>query len=221
VTFGPNARVGGRLRHLTPEGTVVPGSVVDADRVTAIGPRAVAGAAGEAVGQAAMQDAGEEGAGWLIGTGLLLIVLFISGAILLGLFPDLIERQRLPMLARPGRTLLLGLLGLSVLIGLVPVGAMTLVGVAIVPAVILAIVLAWWFGYLLGAYTLARRVLGGLVRTGDGSVARLAALAVGLVVFAILNWIPVLGWLVNIGVVLFGLGGLTRAALRAVLARAA
>jgi hypothetical protein len=46
--------------------------------------------------------------------------------------------------------------GLSILLGMVPTG-LTIVGLPFTPVVLLAIVVAWIFGYALGAYSAAMR----------------------------------------------------------------
>lgn len=218
LQFGPNARVNGRVELTTPEQTPVPARVAEADRVQG-------GVSSDAppAAPATSTDAADEswGVGWVVGATAALVLLFLAGLLALALFPDWIERQRGPMFVRAGRTLLLGAIGLAALIGLVPVAALSLVGITVLPLVLLAIVLAWIAAYLMGAYALAMRARAFFASRPAGAAARLVALAVGLLVLAALNGVPVLGWLLNFAVVVFGFGGLMRAPLRSALARAA
>jgi hypothetical protein len=76
-----------------------------------------------------------------------------------------------------------------------------------------AIILAWLAGYLLGVYQVAARAA---VAFGFAPVRvwqRIALVSAGVALGAVLNFIPVLGWLVNYGVLLLGLGAIALAAL--------
>ena len=83
---------------------------------------------------------------------------------------------------------------------------MTLVAIPLIPIVILAVVLAWTAGYLLGAYVIAWRIASAFAGPPQTTAMRLGALAICLVVLALLNFVPVVGWLVNLLVVFLGLG---------------
>jgi hypothetical protein len=118
----------------------------------------------------------------------------------------------------PGQILLLGVIGLSMLFGMVPITAMTIVGIPFVPVVVLAIVVAWTLGYALGAYSVAMRIwaaLGG--SEAPSNIARLLVLAGAIIFVALLNFIPFVGWVANFTLVLLGIGAMTRAIFQSML----
>ena len=210
ISFGPSAKIAGTLRYFAPEAVIIPVSVISADRVTFTKIDALAMFRGMG---GMMKDRDFEVwpsfaslfAGFLLTLGFFILL----GAVLLAFLPRPVERLRQISVARPGFTLLAGLLGLSALFGLVPVSAMTVVGVLLVPFVVLAVVVVWTLGYVLGAYVIALRMLvafGGAQTHGLG--ARLAVLAVGVAVLAALNFVPFIGWMINFAVVLFGVGAM-------------
>ena len=210
ISFGPSAKIAGTLRYYAPAAVIIPVSVISADRVTFTKIDALAMFRGMG---GMMKDQDFEVwpsfaslfAGFLLTLGFFILL----GAVLLAFLPRPVERLRQISVARPGLTLLAGLLGLSALFGLVPVSAMTVVGVLLVPFVVLAVVVVWTLGYVLGAYVIALRMLvafGGAQTHGLG--ARLAVLAVGVAVLAALNFVPFIGWMINFAVVLFGVGAM-------------
>jgi hypothetical protein len=80
----------------------------------------------------------------------------------------------------------------------------------LLPIVILAIVLAWTLGYMLGAYAIAQRVLESFWGVDDASKPmRLVAFAVMICAIALLNFIPFVGWVANYTLVLLGIGAMT------------
>lgn len=222
LVFGPQARIDGRLVYSTVTPITIPASVISQDRVTfepSAMPDAMRGA----------RHGWEEGrwpswpaalsfvSGGLIGVAFLLLV----GGLFLGLAPRLVETTQALASAHPARSLLLGTGGLSLLFGLVPVLAITLIGIPLVPVALLVAVTGWLLGYLLGVYAVMRRLvgnLGGRSQRPTGAPApahseppllsRILILAAGLLLAALLNFVPVLGWMANIALVLLGLGAI-------------
>ena len=213
VSFGANARISGTLRYSAPEAVSIPAGVIAADRVSF-----------EKIDRSEMmQDMRDDWrdrdfvvlptfmslfAGFLV----TLAFFVVLGAIFLAFLPRQVEALRGSAQARAGLTLLSGVIGLSVLFGLIPISIMTLVGIPLVPFVILALIVLWTLGYILGAYVVAMRLLdafGG--PETPGLPVRLFALALGVTVIAVLNFIPFIGWLANFVLVLLGVGAMTRA----------
>jgi hypothetical protein len=213
VSFGPSAKIAGSLRYSAPEAISIPTSVIAADRVTF-----------EEIDRTEMmEDMREE---WqdrdfgvmptfmsLFVAFLLTLVFFVVlGAIFLAFLPHKVEELRRSAQSRAGSAVLSGVIGLSVLFGLVPISAMTLFGIPLVPFVILALIVLWTLGYMLGAYVVAMRVLHAFGGLAEPTIfVRLFALALGVTVIAVLNFIPVIGWLVNFLVVLLGIGAIAQA----------
>lgn len=210
LTFGPDARVGGTLTYGMDQEIAVPERVAPAARV-AFEKITVQDAWGE------WDDIREEMP--VLPTflslfhGFVISFLFFLalGALALGLMPNRLERMQQSVLQAPGMSILLGVIGLSTLFGLVPITAMTIVGLPFVPIAVLGIVVAWILGYALGAYSVAMRLWAGF--GGDatpGTLARLLVFAAAILFVALLNFIPFVGWVANYTLVLLGIGALTR-----------
>jgi len=87
-----------------------------------------------------------------------------------------------------------------------------------VPIVLLAIVVVWTLGYALGAYSVAMRLWSGLGGAAEPSnIARLLVLAAAIILVALLNFIPFVGWVANYTLVLLGIGAMTRAVFQSML----
>lgn len=223
LLFGPRARIDGRPVYSTAAPVAIPAAVVPPERVT-FEPSAVPDAM-----RGARRRGWEERrrpswpaalsliSGGLIGVAFLLLV----GGLLLGLAPRLVETTQAIAAARPGRSLLPGTCALSLLFGLMPVLAITLIGIPLVPVALLLAAVGWLPGYPLGVHAVMRRLVG---NSGGRSHAPVSApapseppyslllqilvLAVGLLLAALLNFVPVLGWMANIALVLLGLGAI-------------
>ena len=213
LSFGENALVNGTLYYSSSSRIAVPESVVAAERV---------------VYSAVEFDADWDDFGEMFPTGEMpifpkaasmfgafivsLLFFMVLGALALGFMPNQLERMQKSIASTPGRSMVLGTIGLSLLIGLVPVTALTIVGIPFVPIAILAIIVVWTLGYALGGYTVALsvwRALGGDAQ--PGSIVRVLLLAAAVTVVALLNFIPFVGWVANFTLVLLGIGAITRA----------
>ncbi len=218
LAFEEGASIGGDLVYTTPEPIAIPASVVDASRVRHVPAGAPAWPA-EGFEWEASPPTLEP---WAVAGGALVTVAFllVLGAVLLALAPRKVATMRRMAHERPGMTMLLGLVGLSTLFGLIFVSAISIVGIPLVPIVILTLILAWLLGYLLGAYVLAMAVARGLGMGDAPSIwARIGVLAVAIVGAALLNFIPLIGWMANLALVLLGVGAFTDAALAAMIPR--
>ncbi|MCI5076466.1 hypothetical protein [Oricola sp.] len=211
LIFGDGARIAGTLTYSGPEQIDIPASVAAPERVRFVKTDA----------WSAMDDWREiaEGSrrsllptlfGKIAAFAVTLAFLLVIAALFLTVAPATVESGRRRIVERPGATFLAGFLTLSALFGLVPVSAMTLVGIPLIPIVVLLIVLGWTFAYVLGAYALSLRVATAFWEVSESTVAQLLVLAVGLLVLAVLNFIPIAGWLVNFTIVLLGLGAIVR-----------
>jgi cytoskeletal protein CcmA (bactofilin family) len=211
ITFGPDARIDGTLRYVAEEPIAIPERVISADRVRFE----------QASEREMWQDFREDWEGWdspvnispfgivagfLVNLGLFILI----GAIFLSLAPGMIRSLRREADARPGMVMLTGAIGLSILFGIVPVALLSIVGLPVIPILLLLILAAWALGYILGAYVVALRVMRGLGGSETPTmVMRLLALAIGVTIAALLNFIPVIGWMANFALVLLGVGAIT------------
>ncbi len=209
LTFGEAARIGGSLVYSAPQEVAIPASVIPPERVR-FHKLDRPGAFGE------MRDTFEKS--WtgfwpsfftIFGAFVVtLAFLLVLAAVFIAFAPNLTEGLRRRASEQPGLSMLSGFFGLALILGLVPVSAMTLIGIPLVPIVLFGIVALWVLGYLLGAYWLSLSVWRAFAGEATSNGIKLLVLAVALVVLAILNFIPFLGWLINLAVVLSGLGAI-------------
>jgi hypothetical protein len=209
LRFGPRARIGGRLDYAGPEELAIPATVIDPARVTftrAAHMERMAEASREWGGREYPELPGAKAAfGFLVITIGFFVVL---AAVALALAPDRVEAMRREALARPGVALLGGVVGLATVFGLVPVAAMTIVGIPLLPVVLLAALILWTLGYAFGVYVVALRVWTMMGGEEPAMAGRLGIYAAGLLVVALLNVVPFAGWALNFTLVLFGIGAL-------------
>lgn len=211
LSFGPEAQISGTLTYSTKDQITVPERVAPSERVVF-----------EAhSGMRAWEDWEDFGkempvlptfASLMFGFVISLLFFLVLGALMLGFMPKRLANLRRSIAAAPGQTILLGVVGLSMLFGMVPIIAMTVVGILFVPIVLLAIVVVWTFGYALGTYGVAMRLWFGFGGAQDpSSIVRLLVFTAALVLVALLNFIPFVGWVANYTLVLLGVGAMTRA----------
>jgi hypothetical protein len=211
LTFGPDAEVRGTVTYSTREKVAVPERVAPAERV-----EFVAHSGGRMWGEWDGIEHAMPGlptfATILFSFVISLLFFLVLGALMLGFMPKRLARLRHSIASAPGQTILLGVIGLSMLFGMVPVTALTVVGLPFVPIVLLAIVVVWTLGYALGAYGVAMRIWTGFGGADDPSNgARLLVFAAAIIVVALLNFIPFVGWVANYTLVLLGVGAMIRA----------
>ncbi|MEM8853132.1 MAG: hypothetical protein AAGD34_05475, partial [Pseudomonadota bacterium] len=209
LAFGPNATIAGTLSYRTPSAVDVPATVVPMERVR-YAPFSPPDFAKE-IGAGAREAFTFEGpSGWTIAAAAVagLLAIGMVGVLFLGLAPQTIERLRDTVENRLGRSFVFGLLGLATLLGLVPLAALTVVGLPLIPVIMFGAGLITVFAYLLGAYALAHRVFRSFGAGHASTGARLRTFIVGVVVLLALNAVPVLGWLINAFAALIGFGAL-------------
>ncbi len=211
LSFGPDAVVEGTLTYSMKEKMQVPTRVASADRI--VFEKITNGRVWEE-----WQDVSKDMPAFptfaSMFFGFLVSLLFFVAlvALMLAFMPKRLAAMRRSTAKAPGQTLLLGVIGLSILIGMVPITALTIVGLPFTPIAILAVVVAWMIGYALGAYSVAMRIWTGLGGDEDpSSLARLAVFAGAITFIALLNFIPFVGWVANYTLVLLGVGAMTRA----------
>lgn len=217
LSFGPDAVISGTLSYAAPEKVTVPERVAAAERVSF--EKLTGGRMWEE-----WDDIGKEMpvlpsfASMIMGFVISLLFFLVLGALMLAFMPKRLSRMRKSIAQAPGQTIILGVVGLSMLIGMVPIIAMTIIGLPFVPIVILLIVATWTLGYALGAYSIGMRIWAGLGGDVDpGNIARLLVLAGAIICVALLNFIPFVGWVVNYTLVLLGIGAMTRAVFQSML----
>lgn len=213
LQFGPQARIDGLLSYTSETEVAVPPEVAPAERVRFERATGFDGWEHFDNMREMPEMPGLPGLASVL-FGLVVSVLFFAalGALALGFMPRQVERLRAGAAQDPARALVVGVIGLSILFGLVPITALTIVGLLFVPIVVLAIVVAWTLGYALGAYCLAMRLWAGF--GGDaapGTMPRVMVFVAVIAAVALLNFIPFVGWVANYTLVLLGVGAMTQA----------
>ena len=211
ITYGPEAVISGRLNYSSTSEITPPERVISADRVSFERlDRSEAFSSARETWHHMEYPVFPTFASIFAGFLITLAFFVIVGAIFLTFLPKPVERLRGSISERPGLIFLVGVIGLSILFGMVPITAMTVVGLPLVPFVLLAIVLAWTLGYILAAYAAGMRVWQAFGGQEEPSIwGRLAALAIAVIAIAILNFIPFIGWVANYTLVLLGIGAMT------------
>jgi len=211
LAFGPDARIEGILSYRAPAQLQIAETVVPASRI-----RFEALEMGSHVerfkeaGRGYSEPFAFVARGVAFGLVFGVIFLFALGATLIWFAPDLSASLVADALAAPLRSMVSGALGLAIIIGFVPICLMTVVGIPIIPFLLVFGLMTWVGGYLIGVYAVSMRIAGAFGREGDSYAMRLIILGVGLIVFAILNYIPFIGWLVNLLAVFLGVGVVAR-----------
>ncbi|HEY0919291.1 hypothetical protein [Devosia sp.] len=203
ISFAPGARVDGTLTIQAPKEIAVPASVAAAERVTftQFAPPDYMGEAGRTAADTVARRLWP--AVWIAVAGWLLLLLV--GAAFIALMPRGLGKLETVSQTRPFRKFGLGILALASLLGLVPVFVLTLVGLLAVPIVAIFVGIACLFGYLAGVYLAGLRIAGAFVAI-DSNLKRVAVLAIALLAAGALGAIPLLGWLLSLLLLVFGLG---------------
>ncbi len=209
LQFGPNASIGGRLHYSAAEPVDIPASVVPADRVTF----SKLDVSAPNMMQESIEEHMDYGAGSFLGGffSFVAAIVFLTAvaAAFLALMPKRCEAYRDQAIAQPWRALLVGVVGLAALIGLIPVSAMTVIGLPLIPVIILALIVLWALAYLIGVFALTWRIWVAFSAPPQVLGGKLVVVVAGLVVMALINFIPFVGWLINLALVLAGFGVMT------------
>lgn len=195
IRFAEGARIDGTLVLWSEDPVEVPASVAPAERVQV---HKVEDDRPAAPGMPALLMAG--------GAALLFVLLGLA-AVLAWAAPAALEQARLAVRDRPGRMILAGFLALAALLGSVPVAALTVIGLLLLPILLLALPIVLALGYLTGAYGVGRTVI---AATGANPAPRwltgFGAILLGVALLALLQLIPLVGWWIALLVLMAGLG---------------
>jgi len=208
LSFGAGAEVGGRLVLLggRDRPAQVPASVAPPDRVER---RALPGE---------VRRPGGWRPSWLsIGGGLLAGALFVAvlATLAASIAPEGLERLRAIADARPFRTFGIGFLTLATLLGSAILLVLTLIGIFVAPAVLVAAFVLAVLGYVLAVYLAGLAIWGWTGQLPPDSFWERALTAlIGAVAVGVIALVPFIGWLAVLVLALTGLGALTVAVLR-------
>jgi cytoskeletal protein CcmA (bactofilin family) len=138
-------------------------------------------------------------------------VLIIAGiaALIAALIPQKLADLRRNVLDNPIRTLLMGFLTMSAVIGSTLLLIISVVGLILTPVALAILFLGAYAGYVVGAYAIGVGLL--LLAKQpepDGFGARALAAGVGAVVAAAVTLIPYIGWILILAITFAGLGSI-------------
>ncbi|HEV7717507.1 MAG TPA: hypothetical protein VGO70_00865 [Arsenicitalea sp.] len=202
LNFAPGAKVNGMLYIQAPREIAVPASVASADRVQFRQMNnpdymSEAGRTAQNVVRGFWPEFWAAAVWWLL--------LLLIGAAFIALAPRMVNNFQVASATRPFRNFGLGILAFALVLGLLPVTAITVVGLLLVPFVLLFIAIICSLAYLAGTYFLGLRIANAYFRI-DTNLKRIGVLAVSLALAALIGSIPFLGWLIVLALVAFGLG---------------
>ncbi|MCB1396948.1 MAG: hypothetical protein H6898_08490 [Rhodobacter sp.] len=200
LDFGPEARVEGVLTLLETDDTQL--SVRDgiAARVEH---RRISGM------DEALDDLAPSPAALVWGFVRGVLVVTVLAALLAALLPGPLAGLRHRVLDQPLRSLWIGAMSVSVLIGGAVVAGLTLIGILAVPFLLLFAALLGFLGYVVGVYALGVSIVNRAGRgMPDGFGDRALAALAGALAAAVVALIPVLGWLFALGLALAGVGAM-------------
>jgi hypothetical protein len=211
LQFGPDARIEGSLTVYADADADAPLDIPD----SVIPPERVEFRPVEEWQRAGFEDSAVS---WFAIVGSFLVGIVILAAIVTVvalLASRSVERLRALTAESPLRTLWMGFLALSTLVGAAIVLAMTLVGVFLSPIAILIAVILGLIGYLLGVYFLGVGLWTTAGQLVPDTFAETALVAlIGAAVASLILLVPFLGWIFAVALSLIGLGAMTVATLR-------
>lgn len=203
VRFGDNATVAGQLivYEDDPGALDIPASVAPADRVER---REIERWEGDTRSY-------RPGWGHWLGSFVMGIVIMAAlAALVASVIPDHLAAMRRRVLDAPFKSIWMGFLALSLLIGSGIVLAMTIIGIFVMPVAFIAAAIAGFAGYVVGVYALGVGLMLAIGRPDPARILdKVIAAAVGAVAAGLIALIPLIGWLVVLALVLAGLGVIT------------
>jgi len=214
VSLEPGARARQAVAILG-DVTLAPGAEIERDTVAVGGnvrsdPGAEIGGEQTSVGLPALSGLGAlaalplgHGGPWLDAAGAIVkfIVYFLVGLLVVTLFPRRVEGVSAAMVARPAKSVMVGLLGFFLAGLLCLLLLVTLVGALLIPVVVVAVIAAGVLGFVALSFHVGKLLP---IRSERRLVA--LQLAAGTALLVLATHIPLLGWLVWIAAALLTFG---------------
>ncbi|TPW28782.1 polymer-forming cytoskeletal protein [Martelella alba] len=226
IHFGPNAKIDGSLIYVSAKDVDIPASVISPDRV--VHKQVLA----SAFGALSRLKIGEKTIGiengvtvtkdvathvkWLSWfdwsqTGDYLFWLVVKLAVLAAILyrlPARAEAIRERLIARPFVSFGYGYLGVSMLIGTIPLAAMTLIGIPLIPIFALILIVGWNIAVIMAVYALSWSLARAIKPFEPTLIAKLIASAIGFIILSLTSLFWIGGWLIYLVIVLLGMGAM-------------
>ncbi len=202
LSFGPAAKIEGQVLIHSPAEIPVPATAAPPERVVFSQltspqyPSEVAQTA-EVIAKSFWVTLWAAALWWLL--------LLVIGSAMISLNAPLVGKLQTLAAVKPFSRLGLGLLAFAAVIGLMPLAALTLVGILLLPIVLIFVVAACSAAYLAGVSLIGLAIASRMTSLAT-TLRKIAALAASLVVAGLLTMIPFVGWFVTLGFTVFGFG---------------
>lgn len=216
VAIGGNLVVNGSVQH----DAVAIGGTVTLNEGAAVGHNAVA-VGGRIIGNTALVagDTVEAGVGphsfprdiraffallgFLSLLGFLVLTLLVAAV-----FPQQVSTVSRVVETEAAPAVLWGIVGILLIVPVALLLAVTVIGIMLIPLELMLVFAAFLFGYIAVSAFIGRRVLTALKR---GAWPQVGETLLGAVLLMLAGWIPLIGWLVTLAVLLVGFGAVLHA----------
>ncbi len=132
-----------------------------------------------------------------------MVILFVLGILVYSLFPRQVIRVKEAIENDTGTVVLWGIIALLVAIPLMILLVITIIGIPLILVEILGYALAWILGYVGITYFLGGRILETAKSENDNPILKIL---VGVALLGLISFVPILGFLVGIAVVIIAVG---------------
>ena len=203
ISFGPGARIDGKLILYQSDSNdiVVPEYVIPENRIERRSLDDYRNRRG--FGVVKFLQSSLALAAWII-------AIALAGAILAALAPNYLSSIRERITAKPFRTLGWGFIAISLATGSIIVLALTIIGVVLIPVVVLITLVALLLAYIIGIYILGSLALALAKKPKPETfLQHIIAAGIGALLATAIAFIPWLGWLLLLALVLIGIGAMT------------
>ncbi len=137
------------------------------------------------------------------------VAVALIAALIAAIVPQKLADLRRGILDRPFRTFWFGILAESVIIGLTIILMMTVIGLLLVPATVLAALVCAFAGYIVAVYAFGVGLLMSIGQKEPNSIwSRAAAAGIGAFAVGLIAIIPFIGWLFALAIALTGVGSI-------------
>ena len=203
ISFGPGARVDGKLILYQSDSNeiVVPEYVIPESRIERRSLDDYRNRRG--FGVVKFLQSALALAAWIV-------AIALAGAILAALAPNYLLSIRERITAKPFRTLGWGFIAISLATGSIIVLALTIIGVVLIPVVVLITLVALLLAYIIGIYILGSLALALAKKPKPETfLQHIIAAGIGALLATAIAFIPWLGWLLLLALVLIGIGAMS------------
>ncbi len=210
IVFSENAKINGQVTIRAVTDVNVPPNVAPPERVV------IEKIEASEYGDKIEHIMGDEVKGFFpiwLGKITALAILFVIGVIWLAIFKKTGSISYKTAMIYPIRSTFFGILALAAFIGLIPVLAMTIIGIIAIPIFAIILFLAIIIGFVAGSYFVGGKIMSGFNIDLTTLGGRTIALIGGLIGVFLLSLIPFIGWLILLFILFFGLGAISHAAL--------